>query len=107
MGRGHDAHVDGSSLILPQRFDRARLQGAKEPRLQIEWQLADLVEEEGSAARLDERAGSARGRAGERAFGVAEQLALDEGRRDGAAVDDLEGTGFPRRRFVKSMREQL
>src|SRR4051812_10131513 len=70
--------------------DLAALEGAQELRLQLERQLADLVEEDRAAAGLLERADPAIDRAGERALLVAEELAEQELARHRAAVDDDE-----------------
>ena len=56
----------------------------------VERQLADLVEEERAAVGALERARRVAIGAGERAAHVAEQLALEQARRDRAAVDDDE-----------------
>jgi hypothetical protein len=76
VGRGDDPHVDSGGRRRADRADLAERQGAQELRLELERQLADLVEEEGSAFRGDEQAAGAAGGAGEGAGDVAEELAL-------------------------------
>ena len=63
------------------------LQHAQQLRLQVQRQLADLVEHQRAARRLLEPAGPPRRRAGERAALVTEQLALRQLARQRAAVD--------------------
>ena len=83
----------------PDALDLAALERAQQLGLQVQRQLADLVEEERAAVRLLEGAPCARrDRAGERALLVAEQLALDELLGDGRAVDRDEGLLRARRR---------
>ena len=86
VGRGDDAHVDVARCV-PRR--RARTSPSCSTRsslaCSVERQLADLVEEQRAAVGAP-RSGPARsrGRAGERAALVAEQLALEQLARDGA-----------------------
>ena len=60
------------------RIDLAVLHGAQQLDLHVERQVADLVEEQRAAMRLDELAGVLFGGAGEGALLVAEQDALDQ-----------------------------
>ena len=78
VGRGDDAHVDGDLLLPADRLDAALLERAQQLRLQIDRQLADLVEEQRAAVGALERALAIRVGAGERAFDVTEQLRLDQ-----------------------------
>ena len=48
VGRRDDAHVDLARARLADATDLARLDGAQELRLQLEGQLANLVEEDGA-----------------------------------------------------------
>ena len=50
VGRGDDAHVDAISLLPPTRRISPRLEHAQQLGLQLERQLADLVEEQRAAA---------------------------------------------------------
>jgi hypothetical protein len=72
------------------RIDLAFLQGAQQFDLDVERQFADFVEEQRAAVGLLELADALVGRAGERAFLVTEQDALDEVFGDRAAVDGHE-----------------
>ena len=60
---------------------------AQQPGLRLDRHIADLVEEQCSALRLLEPSDTARRRAGEGAFFVAEQFALDQLARDRGHVD--------------------
>src|SRR5512132_33628 len=93
--RRDDPRVERLPLARAEPADLPRLDGAQQLRLQIERELAELVDEERAAARELEQAGASRRRAGERAADVAEELALDEVGGDGPAVDDDEGAVFP------------
>ena len=60
IGRGDDAHVDGDDLRAADAADLALLERAQQLRLQLERQLADLVEEQRAAVRLFEAADALR-----------------------------------------------
>ena len=77
----------GSSRAPPTGRTRLLLQDAQQARLHLVRHLADLVEQDGAAVGLAEEALAIAVGAGERAAHVAEELALEEVRRDGAAVD--------------------
>ena len=87
MRRGDDAHVDLDVTRVAEAPDLLLLEGAQELHLQVERQLADLVEEQRPAAGLLEEPAPICGGVGERALLVPEQLALEEVLGDGAAVD--------------------
>ena len=79
-------------------LELAFLEDAEQLGLRLGGQLADLVEEERAAVGQLEPADPAGDRAGERPLLVAEQLALDEARGQGRAVDlDQRLTGPPAR----------
>src|SRR5207247_2566059 len=88
--RRDDADVDLHRPFGADRSKLPRLEHAQETRLQTGLELADLVEEDGTAVGLLERAAAIARRAGESAAHMAEELALDEVARNGAAVDDHE-----------------
>src|SRR5262249_43389625 len=104
---GHDAHVDVERLLPAHSPDLARLDDAQKLGLQIERELADLVEEDGAGARPLERPLVLVHRAGEGAALMTEELALDERRRNGAAVDDLERAGGALARGVDRAGEDI
>ncbi len=81
--------------------------GAQELRLELERQLADLVEEHGAAVGGLEGADALAIRAREGAAHVPEELALDEVRRDRAAVDDDERLVGPRPALEDLRRDEL
>jgi hypothetical protein len=72
------------------------LEDAQQLRLDRERRLADLVEEDGAAARVLEEAAAIAFGAGERAADVPEELALEERVRDRGAVLDEEWRVAPR-----------
>src|SRR5262249_26991405 len=69
----------------------ALLKDAQELRLDIGTYLGELVQEERAAVRALEAAGTRTDRAGERAFLVAEELALEHARGERLQVDGDEG----------------
>src|SRR5206468_244494 len=70
--RREDAHVDRLLKVTSEAANGARLDRAQELRLDVERQLADLVEEDRAAVRLFEDASTIHLRAAERAAHVAE-----------------------------------
>jgi hypothetical protein len=94
VGRRHDPHVDRDRLARADRQDRPALEHAQELGLQLERQLGDLVEEQRAAVgELNSGPGDVLDGAGERALGVAEQLALEQVGRQRRAVDRAERPG--------------
>src|SRR5262249_36596714 len=75
--------------------------------LHLDGDLGDLVEEQRALVRELEAAGLVRDGAGERALLVAEELALDERRRDRRAVDADERSLSTRRVLVQRARDEL
>src|SRR5262249_41536585 len=80
---------------------------AQELHLEVQRELADLVEEERAAVRFFEEAAPIRVRVGERALLVAEELALEQVLRDRAAVDRHEGHVLARRTLMDRARDEL
>ena len=93
VGGGEDAGGDGVGLGGADRADLFFLEGAEQFGLEVEGELADLVEEDGAALGGAEQAFLVAVGAGEGAFDVAEEFAFDEGGDEGAAVDGDEGAG--------------
>ncbi len=87
VGRRDQADVDLDRTAGADRVDLAVLQRAQQLHLRVQRQLADLVEEQRAAVRLDELAGVLFGRAGEGALLVAEQDRFDQVLRQRAAID--------------------
>ena len=87
VGGGDDAHVDLALLAGADRANAAALEHVEQLRLQRGRHLADLVEKQRAAVGLGEEAGAIGDRAGERAFDVAEQLALEQRLGQRRAVD--------------------
>src|SRR6185436_11579341 len=107
VGGGDHAEVDLERLGAADAPHLLALEHAQELGLHRERQLADLVEEHRAAVRALERAGVRVGGAGERAALVAEQLALDQVRRDRAAVEHDERALLARRVVVQRLGDQL
>ena len=84
--RRDDAHRDRLFARGAERAHGPLLQRAQEARLHLERHLADLVEQQRPPVGLAEEPLLVALRAGERPLHVAEQLALQQVRRDGAAV---------------------
>src|SRR5574342_967235 len=85
--RGRDQpHVHRQRLRPADALELALLQNAQELRLQLQRQVADLVEEERPPVGELEPAHLPRERAGERPLLVPEELALDHAGREGGAV---------------------
>ena len=88
VGRGDDrAPRACMRLRIADALERALLQHAQQLRLELERDLADLVEEQRALAGELEAAGAVGDRAGERALDVPEQLALEHAGRERGAVD--------------------
>ena len=86
VGGGEDADIDLEGAVAADGLEGAFLQDAQELGLELDGELADLVEQEGAAVGHLEPAGAGLGGAGEGALAVAEQLALEQARRDRGAV---------------------
>src|SRR5690606_32834884 len=87
IGRGNDADIH---LLRPGGADRLELsflEDAKQLGLELQRQLADLVEEDRSAVGEGKAPLALLGGAGEGALLVAEELALDESARHGGTID--------------------
>ena len=104
---GHQPHVDLLFLLAAQPNDGAFLQRAQQLALQRQWQLADLVQEDGAAVGQLEPAGAVTLRAGEGAAFVAEEFALEQRLGNGRAVHLDEGPVAARAAQVQCAREQL
>ena len=100
VGCRDDPHVDRDRLGGADRNHLALLQHPQQLDLQRRRHLADLVQEEGAAPRRREESLLVAHRAGEGALHVAEQLALQQVLRQGAAVDRQEGAVGPVREVV-------
>src|SRR5438105_1036942 len=106
MRGGDDAQVDGHRRGAAEPLHLVLLEDAEKLRLELERQLADLVEEQGPALGLLEAADAARGRPREGAFLCPEQLALEKlGGNRGAVHGDE--TAFAPRREMEGTRDAL
>ena len=87
VGGGDHPDIDVQRRVLAHRVEGALLEEAQEAQLHERRDVADLVEEQGAAVRLEDAAETVAVGAGERALAVPEQLALQERLGDGGAVD--------------------
>ncbi|MNZ11188.1 hypothetical protein D3C78_280510 [compost metagenome] len=87
VGGGDDAHVDVLGLVAADPLEGALLQHAQQLDLHLQRHVADLVEEQGAAVGQFEAPCPAGDGTGEGALLMAEELAFQQFRRDGAAVD--------------------
>ena len=107
VGGGDDADVDARRLGRPDAPDLVLLEDAEQLDLGGQRQVADLVEEDRAAVgRLEEPLVVAIG-AGEGTADVAEELGLDQRRRERGAVADDERTAAARRQPVDGARDEL
>ena len=100
VGGADDAHVDPLQFAAADPPEAAGLQEAQELGLQAEVHLGDLVEEQRAAVGEFGRAGAVLRRAGEGAAHMAEDLALHQVFRDGAAIDRDERAVRPGRQWA-------
>src|SRR5436190_1884675 len=107
VGRRDHADVDADRARRPDRKKRLLLHYAKQLALELKRNLRDLVEKERPAVGEREEAGPIADRARERAPDVAEELRLEERRREGGAVDGLERRLPPRALGVDGARDEL
>src|SRR5215813_10165840 len=107
IGRRDDAHVGLERLCPAETFEFVLLQHAEELWLHLQGHLADLVEEQRAAVGELEASDPLCGRAGEGAAFVAEQLALEQGRRNGGAVELHERPSAPTAGVVNRAGNQL
>ena len=94
VGGGHDAHV---YLHGPRLADRLNLTVLEEPQqlgLNVRFELADLVQEQGAAVGALNHPGRVLARAGERSAAVTEELRVDDlAAGPGAVVGDEQTPG--------------
>src|SRR5215467_1862679 len=107
VARRHHPHVDGDDAAPTHPLDLALLQEAQQLHLERQAHLRDLVQEQGAAVGHLHLALALGMGAREGALLVTEQLALQQGLGDGAAVDGHEGTGVPWAVGVHGTRHQL
>lgn len=105
---GQAPDVDGPAAVAADAQHLPFLEQAQKMGLQLGRHVADLVEQHRPALRTLEqpRLAAALG-TGERPFLVAEELDLDQRRRDGREVDRQKRRGAPTRDSVDSLGEHL
>src|SRR5262249_31176296 len=92
---GDDAHVGRERSVSTHASELACLEDAQKLGLHVERELADLIEEHGSAVGKLEGTLSHRDGSGERTALMTKELALDERVGHGTAVDDQERLAGP------------
>ena len=107
VGGGDDPDVGVQRPRAADALELALLEDAQQLGLQLQRQLADLVEEDRRAVRHLEAARLAGHRPGVRPLLAAEQLALDQGRGQRRAVDLDHRPGAARAELVDPLRDQL
>ena len=107
VGGGDDPDVDRHRRAAADALDLALLEDAEELGLGLQGQLADLIQEEAPAVGQLEAADPPGEGAGEGAFLVAEQLALDQSRGQGGAVELDQRLGRAAAVGVDRPRDQL
>src|SRR5438874_13834417 len=105
--RSDDPDVGPDRLRAPDALERLLLEHAQELRLEVERQVADLVQEERAVVGELEAPEPSRDGARERAPLVSEQLALQEPGGDGGAVELDERTAPPPAQPVNQAGDQL
>ena len=107
MRRSDDADVERDPFRAAEALDGFLLEHTQQLHLYVERQIADLVEKQRGQVRELEAADLPRQRAGVGAPLAAEQLALNEGRRDGGAIDADHHPGAPRAELVNLRGHEL
>src|SRR5262245_12189734 len=100
MRGGDNADIDLDALRAAEALDLTLLEHAQQLDLDVGRQIADFVEEDRGAIGQLEAPDLPRQRAGEGALLATEQLALDQRRRDGRAVDADHLPAAPRAHVV-------
>src|SRR6185503_7924947 len=107
IARRDHAHVDRDRLVAADPDQRAGLEHAKELNLELDRHLGDFVQEERPLGCALEVAAVHLRRAREAPLLMAEELALDEIGRHGAAVERKEGLFLPPAELVDGCRDLL
>ena len=107
IGGGDHARVGHTALGFAYALVLALLQHAQQLRLQLERQLADLIEKQRRVLRVLEIAGARRRGAGERALCISKQGRLDQVRRYRGAVEHEEWACGALTHHVQRLRDQL
>jgi hypothetical protein len=105
--RREDAYVRADPLVAADALHLVAPEHAQELRLELDVEVADLVDEERAAVRLFEDTDARLGRTGERAALVTEERGLEERARHGGKVEDDERSGRARALLVERLGEDL
>src|SRR6202011_175932 len=96
IGGGEDPDIDSDGAVASNALEFLLLQNAQQLGLQLERNVADLVEQKRSLVRQFKAADFLADGAGEGALFVSEKLALDQAGRDGGAIELDENVVAPR-----------
>src|SRR5262249_22298613 len=107
VARRDDPRLERVRARIADALERALLEHAQQLRLELERNLADLVEEQRALAGELEPPGAVSDRAGERALDVTEQLPLEHARRERGAADGDERALVGIRRVVDRAGDEL
>src|SRR6185436_5431682 len=107
IGGRDQSHVDSGRARGTQTLELLLLQDAEQLGLQLQWYLADLVEENSTAISQFEAPQFLGNGAGEGAFLVAEKFAFQQSGGDRSAVELHERAALARAQFVNGSRNQL
>ena len=107
VGGGDDPRFEPDPLVAAQGADFMLLERAQQPRLQLDGQFADFIQEDGSRTGRRQQSLPRLGGPGESAFDVPEQLAFNQGGRQRPAIHRDEGLIAPGALRVDGPRHQL
>ena len=99
--------LQSNRAVAADALEAALLQDPQELHLHLQRHIADLVQEQRAALGKFETADARAQGPGERAFLMTEQLALQQVRRDGAAIDRHEGVAGAARQLMHMARDHL
>src|SRR5215472_4017365 len=106
--RGSDqANIDLPGTSAPQTLEFLFLKDSQQLGLQAQGKIAHLVQEEGSLVRQFKAPGPLRDGARERTLLVAKELALQQIKRNGCAIEGYEGASEPRTEVVNGTSDQF
>src|SRR5271168_5046452 len=107
IGGGNDAHIHAHRASSSESFELLLLEDAEQFGLEFKWQVADFVEQEGTAIRVLKASRSLAHGSGERTSFMPEKLALDQARWNRRAVDRYETVISTRAGVVNRLGDDL
>src|SRR5208337_653529 len=107
IGGGDQTRVRGEGARTPQAFELALLQDAQQFGLELERNLANLIQEDRSPIGQFKAADALRDGAGKGAALMSEELAFQQPGGDGGAVQLHEGARMPHAQVMQSAGDQF